>query len=129
MAKRVTKPAGTTMTPRTKRRPKREISDEEERILLAAFKYLLHNHGMFLVPTGLREIRVKGFPVWIITVTLRYDVGDEGYIGDLLYDGEVFAFLTEQSVMDERALRIAENPERIRKWNEYRASVLQAGEA
>lgn len=60
--------------------------------------------------TGLREVTIKGFPVWIITVTLRYDKGDEGYIGDLVYDGEKFTFLTEQSVMDERARKIADNP-------------------
>jgi hypothetical protein len=61
-------------------------------------------------------------------VTLRYTTGHEGYIGDLLYDGEEFTFVTEQSVMDERAQKIADDPERIRKWNEFRASTLQAGE-
>ncbi len=43
---------------------------------------------MFLVATALREARVKGFRVWIITVTLRYATGDEAYVGDLLYDGD-----------------------------------------
>jgi hypothetical protein len=52
-------------------------------------------------------------------VTLRYDAGDETYIGDLLYDGESFTFLTEQSVMAERARKLADDPEKIRKWNEY----------
>jgi hypothetical protein len=84
---------------------------------------------MFLVATGIREARIRGFRVWIITVTLRYGAGDEGYIGDLLYDGEEFTFLTEQSVMDERARKIADDPERIKKWNEYRTSTLHAGKA
>jgi hypothetical protein len=62
---------------------------------------------------------------WIITVTLRYTSGHEGYIGDLLYDGEVFTMITEKSVITERARKIAADPEGIRKWNEYRASTLQ----
>jgi hypothetical protein len=77
---------------------------------------------MFLVATGVREARVKGFRVWIITVTLRYSAGDEAYLGDLLYDGEEFTFLTEQSMMDERAQKLANDAERIRIWNESRAS-------
>ena len=112
----------------TKSRRKTKLLDEEERILRKATGYLMLKHGMFLVATGLRETRIKGFPVWIITVTLRYTTGHEGYIGDLLYDGEEFTFVTEQSVMDERAQKIADDPERIRKWNEFRASTLQAGE-
>jgi hypothetical protein len=83
---------------------------------------------MFLVATAARQTLVRDFPVWIITVTLRYTTGHEGYVGDLLYDGQEFTFLTEQSVMDERVRVIAEDPERLRKWNEYRASPLRAGE-
>ncbi len=113
----------------TKRLRKPEILDEEERILREATKHLVFKHGMFLVATGIREAQIKGFRVWIITVTLRYGAGDEGYIGDLLYDGEEFTFLTEQSVMDERARKIADDPERIRKWNEYRTSTLYSGKA
>jgi hypothetical protein len=112
----------------TKRRKKAEVVDEqEERIYRAAIKYLLFNHGHLLVPTAHREMRIKGFPIWIFTVTLRYPTGFEGYVGDLLYDGENFTFLTEQSLMDERVRQIAANPERDRKWNEYRASTLRAG--
>ena len=111
----------------TKRRPKPKIDEAEERILRAAYKYLLFNHGMFLVPTALREIQIKGIPVWIITVTLRYTTGHEGYVGDLLYDGENFTFLTEESVRNERADRIANDPERARKWDEFQTSTLQAG--
>ena len=111
-------------------RPKRlpEISDEEEQIIREATKHLILKHGMFLVATGVREECMGGCQQWIITVTLRYPTGHEGYIGDLRYDAKEFTFLTEQSVMDERARKIAEDPERIRKWNEYRASTLQAGE-
>jgi len=110
----------------TGRRRKPEVLDEEEQILRKATQHLVFQHGMFLVATGLREVQVRGFRVWIITVTLRYTTGHEGYIGDLLYDGEEFTFLTEKSVMDERARKIADDPERMRKWNEYRASTLQA---
>ena len=102
---------------------------EEEQILRTATLYLIQNHGMFLVATGAREARIKGFRVWIITVTLRFATGHEGYIGDLLYDGEQFMFLTEQSVMDERAQKIAEDPDGLRQWNDYRASTLHSGEA
>ncbi len=97
---------------------------EVERILRAATLHLITHHGMFLVATAARQTLVRDLPVWIITVTLRFDVGQEGYIGDLLYDGEQFMFLTDQAVMDERARKIAEDPEGLRKWNEYRASTL-----
>jgi hypothetical protein len=100
---------------------------EEERILRAATLHLITKHGMFLVATGAREVHIKGMPVWIITVTLRFDKDIEGYIGDLLYDGEEFTFLTEPSVIDERARKIANDPERLRKWNEYRHSTLHPG--
>lgn len=107
-----------------KRRTKAEaVNQQEEQLYLAAIKYLLFNHGHLLVPTAHREIRIKGIRVWIITVTLRYTTGFEGYVGDLLYDGENFTFLTEQSVMDERVRRISADPEGIRQWNEYRAST------
>jgi phosphate uptake regulator len=115
-------------TAKRRREKPARIDEQEERIFREAIKYLLFNHGHLLVPTDMREISVKGFPVWILTITLRYPTGFEGYVGDLLYDGEKFTFLTEQSVMDERVRRIAADPERERKWNEYRASALQAGE-
>src|SRR5947209_20163584 len=88
MVKKTSKPKRAKATPKTERRRKPEILDEEERLLREAFTYLLFNHGMFLVPTAIREMQIKGFPVWIITVTLRYTTGHEGYIGDLLYDGQ-----------------------------------------
>jgi hypothetical protein len=109
------------------RRKKPEIDDEEESILRAATLHLMMKYGSLLVATGVREASIKGFKVWIITVTLRYATGHEGYVGDLLFDGETFTFLTEQAVMDERVRQIAEDPERTRKWNEYRASTLHPG--
>jgi hypothetical protein len=112
-----------------KRRPKPEFADEQEQILRKATEYLICKQGMFLVATGIREVRIKKLRVWIIAVTLRYATGDEGYIGELLYDGEEFMFLTEQLVMGERAQKIADNPKGVRKWNEYRASVLHSGKA
>jgi hypothetical protein len=106
-----------------------EATERVEQVLRAATLHLVQKHGMFLVATGARELWIKGFRAWIITVTLRYAAGHEGYIGDLLYDGEQFSFLTEQSNMDERAQRIAGDPEGLRRWNEYRASTLHPGEA
>jgi hypothetical protein len=125
------KAAGRTRTSaveaaRATRQP--EISQEEQ-ILRAATLYLIQNHGMFLVATAAREARIRGVRVWIITVTLRFARGHEGYIGDLLYDGEQFTFLTEQALMDERAQKIAEDPEGLREWNDYRDSTLHSGEA
>jgi len=54
-----------------KRRRKPPVIDEEERILREATKHLVFHHGMFLVATGLREVRIRGFRAWIITVTMR----------------------------------------------------------
>ena len=119
--------AAATRAKSTRKAP--EINQEDEKILKAATIHLLFKHGMFLVATGVREARVRGLPVWIITVTLRYTTGHEGYVGDLLYDGEEFTFLTPPEVRKERSRQIAEDPERIRQWNEYRASTLSPGEA
>jgi hypothetical protein len=106
---------------------KEEVIDEEEWILREATKYLVFNHGMFLVATGLCKSRMKGEKVWIITVTLRYTTGHEGTIGDLLFDGKNFTFLTPPELRKERARQIAADPERMRKWNEFRASTLPTG--
>jgi hypothetical protein len=105
-----------------------ELNDEVTQILRDALKYLVFKHGHLLVPTGIREERHQGLRRWIITVTLRYPTGFEGEIGDLLYDGREFTFLTPREVREERARQIAQDPEQIRLWNEYRASSLQAGE-
>ena len=124
--KRVAEKTRRNVAPTTRRHPKTRADEE---ILRAATLELITHHGGHFVATGLRETAVKGFPVWIITVTLRYARGDEGYIGELLYDGEKFTFLTEQSVMDERARRIADDPEGTHKWNEYRGSTLRPRKA
>jgi hypothetical protein len=112
-------------------RPAREpeISQEEEQILRKALKYLVFKHGHLLVPTAIREEQHQGSRRWIMTVTLRYPTGFEGAIGDLLYDGQEFTFLTPPEVREERARQLAEDPEGIRQWNEYRASTLPPGEA
>jgi len=106
---------------------KKQFVDSEERILREATKHLVFKYGMFLLATDLREARIRSFRVWIITVTLRYTTGHEGYIGDLIYDGEEFCFLTPPGVRKERARQIAVDPERMRKWNDYRAATLPAG--
>jgi hypothetical protein len=79
---------------------------------------------MFLIASGLREERIKKLRVWIITVTLRYTTGHEGYIGDLLFDGQDFVYLTPPEIRKERARQIAADSQRTRKWNEYRAATL-----
>jgi hypothetical protein len=134
MAKKVaaaTRPRASTATKKIRRPPGPDAQDgvnAHERILRDATQHLVFKHGMFLVATGLRETRIKGLRVWIITVSLRYTTGHEGYIGELLFDGEEFSFLTPPEVRKERARQIAADPERTRKWNEYRASTLPAGE-
>jgi hypothetical protein len=107
------------------RKSRARVKDHEEEILRKATLELITRHGGHFVATGLRETRVKGIPVWIITVKLRFAARFEGYVGDLLYDGDEFTFLTEQSVIDERVLQIASDPEGIRKWHEERASTLR----
>jgi len=133
MVKKVSNTARSRVSATAKRRKPQvtddtESVDEEEQILREATKHLVFKHGMFLVATGIRETRIKALRVWIITVTLRYTTGHEGYIGDLLYDGEEFSFLTPPEVRKERARQIAADPERVRKWNVYRTSTLPAGE-
>jgi hypothetical protein len=101
-----------------------ELNEEEEQILREALKYLVFKHGHLLVPSSIREERDQGSRRWILTVILRYPTGFEGEIGDLLYDGQEFTFLTPPEVRKARARKIAEDPERIREWNEYRDSTL-----
>jgi hypothetical protein len=127
MRKKLRTDTGANGARTTSRGAKPEVI-EEEKALQAATLYLIQKHGMFLVATGVRTVFINRFPVRIITVMLRYPTGHEGYVGDLLHDGEEFTFLTERSVMEERVRRIAEDPVRLRKWNEYQSSTLQAGE-
>ena len=112
-----------------KRRPRSSLPAEQERILRAATIYLIRKVGGLLVATGLRAEGDKGARRWIITVTLRYPTGFEGYVGDLRYDGKEFCFITPPEVRRERINKIAADPEGIREWNEYRASTLRAKKA
>jgi hypothetical protein len=105
------------------------VIDDEELILRAATIHLIRKVGGLFVATALRDEQAEGCGRWIITVTLRYPTGHEGYVGDLLYDGKEFTLLTEQSAIDERVLQIAADPRGIREWNEYRASTLRTGKA
>jgi hypothetical protein len=85
---------------------------------------------MLWTVAGIREDQgADGSRRWIIAVHLRYPTGFEGYLGDLLYDGEQITELTDLELMRERAKQIAADPEGIRQWNEYRASTLPPGEA
>jgi hypothetical protein len=102
------------------KKPGSRKTKQEEEILRQATLELISKHGGHFVATGLRETRIREIPVWIITVTLRYMTGFAGYIGDLLYDGVEFTFLTEQSIIDERVRQIAADPERIRHWHTER---------
>jgi len=104
-----------------RRRQVPKLINKEERILRAATIYLIRKVGGLLVATGVREERdSKGSRTWIITVTLRYPTGHEGYVGELLYDGTDFSLLTPDDVMKERARKIAADPALQREWDEYR---------
>lgn len=107
----------------------REFTEEEQFILRDAMCYCLHHFPMLWTTGGLREEPGKnGSRRWIIPVYLRYPTGHEGYLGDLLYDGKQFTELTDREIMRERAKQIAADPDRIRKWDEYRSSTLPAAE-
>lgn len=123
MVKQVTDQTRTKARTAIPRTAKREPSEQE--ILRAATLELITKHGGHFVATGLRETRIKGIRVWIMTVSMRNATGFGGYVGDLLYDGEKFTFLTEPSVIDERVRQVAADPEGLRQWNEYRASTLR----
>ena len=99
-----------------KRKLKPEIDEQHEEICRAATLYLITNVGGLFVATGVSQTSIKGFKIWIITVTMRYPTRHEGYVGDLLYDGDVFTMLTEDKVIGERVDKIAADPERKRKW-------------
>lgn len=75
MVKKVTVQTRAKASAGRKRRRQREVLAEEERLLREATQYLVFQHGMFLVASSIRETRIKGFRVWIITVTLRYATG------------------------------------------------------
>ena len=124
----VTEKTRTRVRKPTKRKRKPEIKEEEEQILKKAQIYLLFEakRPMFWTVAGIREERGDDSTRrWIIAVHLRYPTGHEGYLGDLAYDGTKIAELTDLALMQERAKKIADDPERERKWHDYQASTLQ----
>ena len=127
MVKRMQKVARTKAGHKTVPRMSPEAMNKEERILRAATIYLMRKVAGLLVATGLREEQKEGSRRWIITVTLRYPTGHEGYVGDLLFDGKGFSFITPLEVRKERIKKIAADPAGIRQWNEHRASTLRRG--
>jgi hypothetical protein len=116
--------------PTSRKAPKKpQIDEEEERICRTAAIYCLRTFPMLWTVGGIKEEKGEdGSRRWIIAVYLRYPTGHEGYVGDLLYDGERITELTSREVMKERSRKIAADPERLRQWNEYRASTLPARE-
>ena len=105
------------------------LTKEQEHILEEAMTYCLQHFPMLWTTGGAPEERLQddGSRCWVIRVYLRYPAGHEGYLGDLLYDGKTFTQLTDRDVMRQRAKEIAADPERMRQWNEYRASTLPPG--
>ena len=116
----------------TRREKTPERNEEEEQVLKKVQIYLLFEakRPMLWTVAGIREEKGEdGSRCWVIAVHLRYPTGFEGYLGDLLYDGERITELTDLELMRERARQIAADPEGIRQWNEYQASTLSPGEA
>jgi hypothetical protein len=129
MAKKVQRATRGRAARTTRPMMKPEVVNKEEQILRAATIYLMRKVAGLLVATGLREEQKEGSRRWIITVTLRYPTGHEGYVGDLLFDGKEFSFITPLEVRKERIKKLAADPAGIRQWNEYRASTLRPGKA
>ena len=84
--------------PMKARRRKAALHDEEEEtILKRAQIYLLFEarRPMLWTVADIREEKGDdGSRRWIIAVHLRYPTGHEGYLGDLLFDGERITELT-----------------------------------
>jgi hypothetical protein len=128
MVKKAGKPTPRKAAAEARKKRAAEIFAEEEQILRQAAIYCLLTFPTLWTVGGIREERrPDGSRKWIIAVHLRYPTGHEGYLGDLLYDGKVVTELTDRDVMRQRAREIAADPERLRKWNEYRASALPPG--
>src|SRR5437773_11691574 len=99
-----------TTQKRTGRKRNAQTSEEEEQILRKAQIYLLFEakRPMFWNVAAIREEKGEGGSRrWIIAVHLCAPSGHEGYLGDLLYDGERFTELTDVEVMQERVRQIA----------------------
>lgn len=112
--RKVKKPA--RGSPRTKATG--ELTKEQERIIQAAATYCLRNFPMLWTTGGLPEEchAENGARQWLVHIFLRYPMGQEGYLGDLLYDGNQFSELTTRQIMSERAKVIA-NSGQARKGN------------
>ena len=128
MVKKAGKPTRAKAEAAAQKKRAAEIFAEEEQILRKAAIYCLFHFPMLWTVGGIKEEpATDGCRRWIIAVYLRYPTGHEGYLGDLLYDGKTITEITDREVMRQRARVIAADPERIREWNEYRASTLPPG--
>ena len=108
------------------------LDEEEERILKRAQIYLLFEaqRPMLWTVADIREERSdEGSRRWIIAVHLRYPTGYEGYLGDLVFDGERFTELTDLELMRQRGREIAADPEHERKWQEFLTVDLPKGKS
>jgi hypothetical protein len=97
----------------TRRQKSRELDEEQEQILKKAQIYLLFEakRPMFWSVADIREEKGEGGSRrWIIAVHLRAPSGHEGYLGDLLYDGERFTELTDVELMRRRVQQITADP-------------------
>jgi hypothetical protein len=103
-----------TRAAQTARRQKsHELNEEEEQILKRAQIYLLFEakRPMFWHVADIREEKdERGSRRWIVAVHLRAPSGHEGYLGDLLYDGERFTELTDVELMRARVQQVAADP-------------------
>jgi hypothetical protein len=125
MVKKTDKPTRRKAAAEARAKKAAEVFAEEEQILRQAAIYcLLHFPTLWTVGGIKEESGTDGSRKWIIAVYLRYPTGHEGYLGDLLYDGKVITEITDREVMRQRSKKIAADPERLRKWNDYRASTL-----
>jgi len=128
MVKKLRGKAQAKASARTKPRQQPAADPQEEELLRKATIHLITKHGGLLVATDVREERSgEGPPRWVIAFVLRYPLGHEGYVGDLLYDGKEFTFLTPPEVIEQRVKEIAADPERQRQWDAYRASTPPPG--
>ena len=121
-----------TDKPTKVRRAKAPLPDpEEEAILKRAQIYLLFEarRPMLWTVADIREEQADdGSRRWIIAVHLRYPTGHEGYLGDLLFDGERISELTDLELMRQRGRAIAADPARQREWDEHLAANPSPGE-
>jgi hypothetical protein len=116
----------------TARQKPAELDQEVEEILAKAQRYLLieAKRPMLWTVAGIKEEKGEdGSRQWIIAVHVRYPIGHEGYLGDLLYDGKRITELTDLELMRERGRQIAADSALEREWNEYRRSSMPTGKA